>query len=415
VYIVNFFFITLETKVYANTMLLLDVSSAMKKELSGMSKMALLTKVLKKELNISKKVDVLGLSLFGHRNLRDCQDVERVMASEDFNKKDFISKLNTLKPKGGSPLLYALKHTAKNMQYKEKNTSIILIASRNDSCHPDPCAMAKVLKSKSKNFRIHVISLDVNQKYDRQLSCIATVSDGQYFAIKNERDLGDALDEIFRIIKNSDSLREGIPINTELNTSIKIPIFLEEKKLSSSKKRYNLEISASEEIDGDKLALYGYIYAKYPKSSEEGQGLVWKIREEKREKSSFYTLEEGKYHLSIEHHTLVKTIDFELKEDKVTAVHFVLGKTAQVQVKLKYKISKIPLYGYIYARKKGKKFGTCIEQLHETSMNKPYLYRLPLGKYILILSYGNIEKELPFEIKANESSLVSLKLDRYRE
>ena len=170
---------------YANeikdkTVIILDASGSMWGQKAGKTKMDIAKKSLRqfvKEWDESKEGE-LGITVYGHRKMKDCQDIEAIVPIGKVNKNVIYSKINKIQPKGKTPISLSLEKVAAELKGNDGMNTIILFSDGKDSCNADPCKTVKKLKNEGLNFVSHVIAMDVKGDENEQLECIANEGGG---------------------------------------------------------------------------------------------------------------------------------------------------------------------------------------------------------------------------------------------
>jgi len=148
----------------------------------------------------------LGLISYGHRKEGDCSDIE-TLASRGSSKDSIISAVQSINPKGKTPLTKSIQIAAEQLKVRDTPTSIVVVSDGKESCNADPCAAAKELTAAGVNLKIHVIGFDVKKDEAAQLQCIASNGGGKYFAANNAGDLAksfaDVKKEVVKVKKPS--------------------------------------------------------------------------------------------------------------------------------------------------------------------------------------------------------------------
>lgn len=377
-------------------MILLDASKGMQGKIGKNSKLTIAKKSLNHILGKSTyKIDV-GLTLFGHRSKNDCDDIERVIDISLLDKKKFRTTLKSVKAQGKVPILLLLKTVAKEMKYKEQKTTIILISSSQDTCHPDPCAMVKTLTKKAKDLKIHVLGMKVKKRAKKQLSCIADVTGGRYFTIKNQQGLDSSLEMLIKEIAYIKPKPKRVYIPDVMPVLKPIPLL--------EKKENNVEINAL--IAGKKRIIKAHhtIYMM-DEVQEDKLESCWSQKGKPCRKE----LPSGHYLLESSYNTFVKKRVFEVLVGEGVKLDIAFNQIENVQITASEVkgAKKIDIHGYIYAIDKegivnrGKVWA--LNQHHKNNINN---YKLPLGKYIMTVEYNAFTKDIPFEIKANKKNKV---------
>ncbi|MCK5904094.1 MAG: VWA domain-containing protein, partial [Gammaproteobacteria bacterium] len=180
-----------------------DGSGSMRKKVDGKPKFEIAQEVMGNLVKDWNEDIKLGLMVYGHRS-KSCDDIEMVIPVGSADPKQFIDAIKKINPKGETPIAESLKQAAEKLNYIESPTTIILISDGEESCHANPCAMAKELEKKGINFTAHVIGFDISGKKQaraqEQLKCIAKETGGKFFEAKDSEGLKTALAETAKVI-----------------------------------------------------------------------------------------------------------------------------------------------------------------------------------------------------------------------
>ncbi|MDX8391311.1 MAG: VWA domain-containing protein [Mariprofundaceae bacterium] len=137
----------------------------------------------------------MGLVAYGHRKEGDCGDIE-MLAAVGSSKDAVIHAINSINPKGKTPLTKSIQFAADKLNGRDAPTSIVVISDGKESCNADPCAAAKAVREAGVNLKVHVIGFDVKGDEAKQLQCIASNGGGKYFAANNAGDLAKSFAEV---------------------------------------------------------------------------------------------------------------------------------------------------------------------------------------------------------------------------
>jgi hypothetical protein len=124
---------------------------------------------------------VAGLEIVGGTKRRGCKNFGIVVPLQRSNNDTILSHIKKIKPRGKTPLAYALKEAADALQYTHPTATMVLISDGRERCGSYACDMAKKLKSQHKELRIDTISLATDPKAKANLQCISTATGGRYF------------------------------------------------------------------------------------------------------------------------------------------------------------------------------------------------------------------------------------------
>ncbi len=176
------------------TILVFDVSNSMWGQIDGISKVEIARDVIAELLaEWDPSVD-LGLVAYGHRRQGDCSDIETVIPVGPVNHQTFSQTVNSLVPRGKTPLTEAVRAAAIELSYSDRPSTVILVSDGIESCGADPCAMATELERTGIGFTAHVVGFDVDRIEDqRELSCLAENTGGMYLTASNADELSEAL------------------------------------------------------------------------------------------------------------------------------------------------------------------------------------------------------------------------------
>ncbi len=177
-------------------MIILDGSGSMWGKVKGQVKIDGAKQVFAKVLpSIAPDAEV-GLTLYGHRRKGDCADIEVVGAPGKLPRESLLQAVQSLQPKGMTPIAKSLQLTADLLKSHEAETTIVLISDGEETCHDDPCAAVKALKSTGIKFILHVIGFGVDDKQRTQLTCLAQAGGGRYFSADDVEGLLSAMETV---------------------------------------------------------------------------------------------------------------------------------------------------------------------------------------------------------------------------
>ena len=148
-------------------MIILDASGSMWGQVEGKPKIQIAREVLKDLVPEFGTNIHLGLSAYGHRRKGDCEDIEILIPIGTNNANAIIKKINTINPKGKTPLSEATRRAAEALKYTEERAIVLLISDGIETCGVDPCEVGAELAMNGIDFITHVISFDVKKKSDR--------------------------------------------------------------------------------------------------------------------------------------------------------------------------------------------------------------------------------------------------------
>ena len=179
-----------------NLLFILDASGSMAGQIDGKAKMDVAKGVMTDLIDgLPDSVNV-GLEVYGHRSKGDCDDIETMVEVGAINKQALIDKINSIQPKGKTPIAKSLQTAGEKLSASEDETTIILVSDGEETCEGNACTYVKDLREKGINVKVHVVGFDVGQKEKEQLSCIAEAGGGRYYTANNADQLKQALTEV---------------------------------------------------------------------------------------------------------------------------------------------------------------------------------------------------------------------------
>ncbi|MEW6143732.1 MAG: VWA domain-containing protein [Thermodesulfobacteriota bacterium] len=180
----------------ANILFILDASGSMAGQMEGKAKMDVAKSVMADLIDgLPDNVNV-GLEVYGHRSKGDCDDIETMVEVGALNKQALIDRINSIQPKGKTPIAKSLAMAGDKLGASEDQTTIILVSDGEETCEGNACTYVKDLREKGINVKVHVVGFDVGQKEKEQLSCIAEAGGGRYYTANNADQLKQALTEV---------------------------------------------------------------------------------------------------------------------------------------------------------------------------------------------------------------------------
>ena len=126
----------------------------------------------------------------------DCSDVETLIKLGPLNKSNMIKVINSINPKGKTPITLSIQQVADQLKTIEDACSIILVSDGLETCEGDPCELTKKLKEAGIDFTMYVVGFDVNKEVTAQLECVAKAGGGQYFPASSAEKLKSALTDV---------------------------------------------------------------------------------------------------------------------------------------------------------------------------------------------------------------------------
>ena len=175
------------------TMLVVDGSGSMwgRFEASNVAKIDAARELLKTKIDAAAGQPI-GLLSFGHRRKSDCSDVE-VIAAPTTDHDLVLTPLAKLNPRGKGPLVAALRAAVAALG-KSRPASVIVVGDGTDNCQLDPCAAATEIAAANPGVPVHMISIGVDPADLLRLQCVAKITGGTFYDVKDNTQLSAAID-----------------------------------------------------------------------------------------------------------------------------------------------------------------------------------------------------------------------------
>ncbi len=179
-----------------DVMVVLDASGSMWGQIDGTPKINIARDVMSKVLRDLDGKANIGVMAYGHRKKGDCGDIETIIPVGKVNQAKYMSVINSLSPKGKTPITRSVRMAAEELRYTENKATVVLISDGLETCQANACAMAKELEKLGVDFTVHVVGFDLKNKDTSSLQCLARETGGKYLAADNADELGDAINSV---------------------------------------------------------------------------------------------------------------------------------------------------------------------------------------------------------------------------
>lgn len=180
----------------------LDGSQSMYGRWQSDVKMNIAQNLLSNLLDSLKDVENIQLALrvYGHQKTyppQDCDDTRLVVPFASKNAMRIKNQLRYIKPKGTTPIAYALEQAGNDFPACDNcRNIIILITDGLEECGGDPCAVSKELQRRGIALKPFVIGIGRN--FREAFDCVGT-----YYDASSEEQFGKALDLVISQALNS--------------------------------------------------------------------------------------------------------------------------------------------------------------------------------------------------------------------
>ncbi|HEV3145815.1 MAG TPA: hypothetical protein VGZ47_18140, partial [Gemmataceae bacterium] len=192
--------------------IILDCSGSMDDEVAGMKKYLAARRVLTDVLKVLPDDAMVGFRVFGRMAFWDPNkeampaltdkrydiDTEVIIRIEPLSKerrKEFQDWIDYLTPKGETPLVYSLLQARKDFPQAWKGPkTVLLISDGMESRGGKLTDVEKAYATDDVGLIIHVVGFDVQVEKEQEfLKAVARIGRGQFFNVKNAKQLGDAV------------------------------------------------------------------------------------------------------------------------------------------------------------------------------------------------------------------------------
>jgi Mg-chelatase subunit ChlD len=246
-----------------NILFIVDGSNSMWAEIEKKKKIEITKKVLGDRIRNLPDAGVnAGLMVYGHRRQGDCNDIEQMVELKPLDKPKMIAKINSIKPRGKTPMAASIELAVKNLENREDKTTIILMTDGKETCSNDPCGVIEKLKEQAGDkFILNVVGFDiVDEKDALQLKCLAEAGGGRYYTAATIVGLDEAFKEV-TFAKSDKSpeidlrIQENIEVILDTSSPMQRPFdnTSEKTRLDTAKKALK-NVLKSQVADRDNLA-----------------------------------------------------------------------------------------------------------------------------------------------------------------
>ena len=198
--------------------IMVDASKSMWGQIDGKSKMAIAKEILL-DASASLPEDMnLALRAYGSRSpsdAKDCSDSALLVPFGPDSRAPIHQALSELRPRGQTPIAYALNQAAEDFSALDSERSLVLVTDGIESCGGDPVLAARQLRERG--IMIHLIGFGLGNTPDENTASLQAIADasGGYFLTANSADeLRGALEVTvgtrFRVVKENKVVARGV-------------------------------------------------------------------------------------------------------------------------------------------------------------------------------------------------------------
>ncbi len=182
--------------------LVLDVSGSMRaKDIDGASRMSAAKQSFNEVLDavpedVELGIRTLGADYPGEDRETGCKDTRQLYPVGHPDRTEAKAAVATLSPTGWTPIGPALLGAADDLRGGEASKRIVLITDGEDTCHRDPCEVAREIAAKGVHLVVDTLGLVPDAKTRDQLSCIAEATGGTYTTVRHTKDLSGRVKQL---------------------------------------------------------------------------------------------------------------------------------------------------------------------------------------------------------------------------
>ncbi len=193
------------TEDLAQVELIFDASRSMSNKINGILKITLAREAINKFADelASKGNFLVGLRIFGHKNIF-CNNSELEIPIGKSNPGAIKSKCAGIIPLGNTPIAYSIKKAAEDFDMKNPGRRIIiLITDGYENCKDNPCEVAKLIKAKDIDAKIHIVGIGLSASQFDSLKCIVKPSGGIVITADDPVKLTAGIHEIISLVTSA--------------------------------------------------------------------------------------------------------------------------------------------------------------------------------------------------------------------
>jgi len=361
--------------------LIFDASGSMWGQINKVPKITIAKDTLKRVIKNWDNSIELGIMVYGHRKKGDCSDIEMVFPVGKLNKKRVIDTISKISPKGKTPISQSLELAAKKLRQTEDKATVILISDGKESCSSNPCDMAKELKKEGINFVVHVIGFHVDKTTDKELSCIAKATGGEYFSAKDASSLNKALKKVVKKVSKP-------------------------KPKKVLKPKFDLELRAKEKDGGKDVEAFHKIYPVV--DGEVANETIERCTSRKKVPCRF-KIPTGEYEIVSTYNHFKKKSRIKVDDKNLTKLTLIMGQTGKLKIIAREKEGGKWVYTFhkIYPVTDGEVAEETIERCSSRE-KEPCIRELPVGEYLIVSEYNNFKKKTKIEINSSKTTKADI-------
>jgi Ca-activated chloride channel homolog len=216
----------------------LDGSGSMKGEWENANKWNAAKDILTLMVDSLKRENIeFGLRVFGHqseRALEDCNDTKLEIPFVKNNYAQLSSKLNSISPKGHSPIALSLEKAVNDFPLNgDAKNIIILITDGFENCSGDACEAAQKLQNSGIFLRPYIVGLGLSAEQLANFDCV-----GEIYDVQEQTSISTISNVVITNVLNPTSLQINLLNEAGKPTETNVDMTFSES--SSHQIKYNL-------------------------------------------------------------------------------------------------------------------------------------------------------------------------------
>ena len=203
-----------------------DASQSMYAQWDGNSRMEIAKELLSNMLDsLNNKENLqVGLRCYGHQKPsppQDCRDTRLEVPFGNNTIPAIKNRLETLRPKGTTPIAKALESGALDFPAVNSNSRniVILITDGIEECGGDPCAVSRLYQEKKIILKPFVIGIGLSEEYKKNFECVGT-----FYDARNPDEFKNILDVVISQVLNSTTAQVNLLDENEMPTETNVPL-----------------------------------------------------------------------------------------------------------------------------------------------------------------------------------------------
>ena len=213
-------------KPITRVLFIFDASQSMYAQWDGNSRMEIAKGLLSNMLDsLDNKENLqVGLRCYGHQKPSPPQDCRDTRLEVPFGKNTvpaIKNRLETLRPKGTTPIAKALESGALDFPTVTSNSRniVILITDGIEECGGDPCAVSRLYQEKKIILKPFVIGIGLSEEYKKNFECVGT-----FYDARNPDEFKNILDVVISQVLNSTTAQVNLLDENEMPTETNVPL-----------------------------------------------------------------------------------------------------------------------------------------------------------------------------------------------